>query len=62
MTVYIAVNGKAFSDLDLDLTNAQYIIFSYNTIYSNLMFLDQFLFESSCKNTNKQAQTLMNTL
>ena len=50
--------SKLRSDLDLGLTmpNIKLVrdIFLYTTMYSNFMFLDQLLFELSCKNTETQ--------
>ena len=47
--------SKSCRELDLDLTmpiiELVQDISYYTTMYSNFMFLDQLLFESSCKNT-----------
>ena len=65
----IVVNGEKFgekspSDLDLGPTmpNMELVrIISFTTMYLNLMFQDQFLFELSCKNTHTQTQTHTHT-
>ena len=51
---------KSHHDLDLGLMmpNIKLVrVVSYITMYLNFMFLDQFLFELSCKNTHTQGNT-----
>ena len=61
LTVCIAVNGEKFQIQAATLILARQCpisnlseLFSYTTTYLNFMFLDQFLFDLSCKNTETQ--------
>ena len=66
LIVCIAVNGEKFQSRVMTLTLVRQCpilnlseIFSYTTIYSNVRFIDQLLFELSCK--NKETQKHVNT-
>ena len=71
LIVCIAVKGEKFQSHAMTFTFVRQCpildlseIFSYTTLYSNFMFIDQLHFELSCKNmeTQKHAQTLTSTL
>ena len=49
--------SKLRHDLDIGRIMPNVELFSYTTIYLNFMFLDQFLFELSCKNTHTHGNT-----
>ena len=62
--ICIAVNGEKFQNCAVTLTWFRQCsilnlseLFSYTTMYLNFIFLDQFLFELSCKNTYGNTHT-----
>ena len=68
LTVCIEVNGDKFQSRAVTLTLIRLCplsnlsdIFLYTTTYSNFMFLDQLLFELSCKNTHGHMHTHTHT-
>ena len=68
LTVCIAVDGVKSQSCAVTLTLVRQCpisdlakLFSCTTTYLNFMFLDQFLFELSCKNTHKHRNTHGNT-
>ena len=68
LTVCIVVNGEKIRSRSVTLTLVRQCpisnlsqIFSYATMYSNFMFLDQLRFELSCKNTETGKHTHTHT-
>ena len=68
LIVCVAVNGEKFRSRAVTLALVRQFpilnsseLFSYTTMYSNFMFLDQFLFELSCKNPHTHTHTHMHT-
>ena len=70
LTVCIAVNGENFHSRTMTLTLVRRCpismseLFSYTIMYLNFIFLHQFLFQLSCKNTHTKThtQTLTSTV
>ena len=68
LTVCNTVNGEKFQSPAVTLTLVRQCpisnlseLFSYITMYLNFIFLDQFPFELSCKNTHTETHTHTHT-
>ena len=67
LKVCIAVNGEKFQSRAMTLTLVRQCpsslseLFLYTTMYLNFMFLDQFLFDLTCKNKHANKHTQKHT-